>query len=126
MSIDKKDIRPVIDGINNISNKSIEEAFQNKTLRPIIKLQHNLIIEYFKEYLKIKKCFFNKLSKIKQEEFIDKSFKKDNSFKLELKGIVIGHFTVEEFTIYKNNKNDYNKRILTMIQQRISSVITLF
>lgn len=126
MNLCRKDIRPVIKGINTILNKSAEERFQNETLRPIIKLQHDLLVVYFKEYLLTKKFGFYELSNIKKHEFLTTAFKKDNSFKIELRGIVIGHFTTDEFAIYRTNKSEFNKRILAMIQQRISSIITLF
>jgi hypothetical protein len=122
----KKSIRPVIEGINTISDKSIEEHFQNETLRPIIKLQHYLLVDYFRMYLISKKIQFKELSNLKKNEMIAIVFKKDNAFKSELKGMIIGHFTVEEFMVYSNSKSDFNKRILTMIEQRITSVIDLF
>ena len=123
---DKISIRPVIDGINRFENKSEQEQFQNDTLRPIIKLQHLLLVEYFKEYLLVKKCKFTELNELKQLAFIKAAFLRDNSFKAELKGLIIGQFTVEEFSLYSKYKSDFNKRILTMIEQRILSVINLF
>jgi len=123
---DKISIRPVIDGINRFENKSEQEQFQNDSLRPIIKLQHLLLVEYFKEYLLVKKCKFTDLSELKQLAFIKAAFLRDNSFKAELKGVIIGQFTVEEFSLYNKYKSDFNKRILTMIEQRILSVINLF
>ena len=125
MNLNKKDIRPVIKGINTVLNKSIEEDFQNKTLRPIIKMQHDLLVAYFKAYLIIKKCKFGTLSNLKQRDYVTAAFKKDSAFKLELRGLIIGHFTTDEFVIYSKSKSDFNKRILAMIQQRITSVIDL-
>ncbi|MGB0882409.1 MAG: glyoxalase [Vicingaceae bacterium] len=122
---DKLDIRPIITGLKT-ENRSVEEQFQNETLRPIIKLQHDLLIAYFKAYLVTKKCKFKELSELKRIDFIKAAFQKDNAFKAELKGIIIGQFTTEEFEIYCSNKSDFNKRILKMIQQRITSVIDLF
>jgi hypothetical protein len=125
MNLNRKDIRPAIKGINTVLNKSLEEDFQNKTLRPIIKMQHDLLVAYFKEYLIAKKCKFEALSNLKQQDYISTIFKKDSAFKLELKGLIIGHFTTDEFAIYSKSKSDFNKRILAMIQQRIISVIDL-
>ena len=122
---DRVNIRPLIEGINAIENKSIEENFQNKTLRPIIKMQHELLIAYFTEYTLMKKCHFKELTEPNKLSFIRTAFLKDNAFKTELKGIVIGHFTVNEYLIFKAHKKDYNKRILNMIQQRLVSVLEL-
>ena len=68
-------------------------------------------------------CQFDQLSELKKKQFIAAVFKQDNTFKSELKGIVIGQFTTEEFAIYYERRSDLNKRILAMIEQRISSVI---
>ena len=122
MNLDRKHIRPIIKGINSILNKSVEEEFQNQTLRPIIKLQHELLIAHFRAYLVSKKCNFRQFTQVKQEAYIAVVFLKDNSYKFELKGIVIGQFTTDEFAVYSTNKSDFNKRILTMIKQRIISV----
>jgi len=61
---------------------------------------------------------------LKKIEFIGHSFSKDNQFRNELKGMIIGHFTLEEFAIYKNFTNKNNKRILTMVKERILSTLT--
>ena len=117
------DIRPQIKGINTLLNMSIEEDFQNTTLRPIIKLQHDLLVVYVKEYLINSKKRFEEFSNVKKIEILTLVFKKDNALKTELKGIIIGHFTTDEFFIYCTNKTEFNKRILAMIRQRITSVI---
>ncbi len=122
---DRLEIRPFIKGLNT-NNIGSEEQFQNETLRPIIKLQHDLLVAYFKAYLVSKKCKFKEFSELKRIAFIEAAFQKDNAFKSELKGIIIGQFTTKEFEFYSKNKSDFNKRILKMIQQRITSFIDLF
>jgi hypothetical protein len=126
MNLDRLKIRPLINGLDSTRNKSVEEEFQNKTLRPVIKMQHDLLVEYFTDYLLSKKCKIKELTQLKQLEFINAAFQKDVAFRTEIKGVIIGQFTVEEFKTYNNHKRDYNKRILAMIQQRITSVLELF
>ena len=123
MIVDRKSIRPKIKEINTTLNKTVEEKYQNQILRPIIKLQHDLLLAYFQAYLIKINCQFDQLSELKKKQFIAAVFKQDNTFKSELKGIVIGQFTTEEFAIYYERRSDLNKRILAMIEQRISSVI---
>ena len=123
MIVDRKSIRPKIKEINTTVNKTVEEKYQNQILRPIIKLQHDLLLAYFQAYLIKINCQFDQLSELKKKQFIAAVFKQDNTFKSELKGIVIGQFTTEEFAIYYERRSDLNKRILAMIEQRISSVI---
>ena len=56
MSIKK---RPVLKGLI-LENSAEVEFFQNKTLRPIIKMQHKVIVVFFKN------CLLNR--KIKDEQ----------------------------------------------------------
>lgn len=51
----KKQIRPTISSIQPKENISIEEKFQNEVLRPIIKMQHELIIASFEHHLILNK-----------------------------------------------------------------------
>ena len=56
MSLDRVKIRPIIQGLGSKVPNSTEEKFQNETLRPIIKMQHDLLVKYFRSYLLNKKC----------------------------------------------------------------------
>jgi len=123
MTNHKHSIRPTIENISNIENKSQEERFQNEVLRPIIKLQHDLIVVFFENHTLHKKLIFSDLSALKKSDLIVSIFNKDSQFKIELRGLIIGHFTVEEFTIYQNMSSEINKRIYTMIKERLLSTI---
>lgn len=122
MMKDKTSIRPVIRNIGSIENKNPAERFQNVTLRPIIKLQHELLVAFFQNYLKKRKIDFSGLSDLKKNEVISKAFKKDNLFKTEIRALVLAHFTLEEYSAYQTIAADANKRIITMIQERLQSV----
>ena len=45
-------IRPIISSALVKDNMSEDERFQNKTLRPIIKLQNDLFLAVFKNYIR--------------------------------------------------------------------------
>ena len=116
--------RPIIEKAI-VSTKMTEvEKFQNKTLRPIIKMKHELLIAYFNHYLSIQKFDFQDFSDLKKIEFIERAFSKDSQLRNETKGMIIGHFTLDEFAIYKNFIKESNKRILTMVKERILSTLT--
>ena len=113
--------RPIIEKAIVSEKMTAIEKFQNKTLRPIIKMKHALLIAYFEHYLTLQKFDFNHLNELKKNEFIERIFSKDSQFRNEIKGIIIGHFTLEEFSLYKNFIKESNKRILTMVKERILS-----
>lgn len=122
MTDNKVSIRPLIKNIGSIENKSEEETFQNVTLRPIIKLQHDLLLAFFQNYLLRKKIVFLDQSTLKKSELLDKIFKNDSLFKAELRGLIIGHFTPDEYEIYRRISAETNKRILTISKERLHSV----
>jgi len=123
MTNDKLSIRPTIKNINSIENKSQEERFQNEVLRPIIKLQHDLLLLFFQQHTLKKKVSFADLSDLKKKALIAEIFKNDSQFKIELRGLIIGHFTTEEFLSYLEIRADSNKRIVSMIEERLLSTI---
>ena len=121
MTDPKKQLRPEIPSIAITENFSAEEKFQNEVLRPIIKLQHELILSCFEHNLKQNKMKIGDLGKIQKAELIQKLFKANNQFKTGLRGLIIGLFTLEEYNEYLRLSSQLNKRISNMIQQRIES-----
>lgn len=116
----KKDIRPNIPSIKKESINA-DEQFQNEILRPILKLQHDLILAFFQRHLESKKIKINTLSLIKKEAVSETVFKTDQGFKSVLKGMVVGMFTIEEYSSYIKMESQINKRILALTKQRITS-----
>jgi len=113
--------RPLIPNAAILDRTKELEKFQNITLRPIIKSLNDLLLVYFQNYISLKRFDLANSTTIEKEKFITTSFLKDNQFKNEIKGLVIGHFSVEEYNFYKNSAKDINKRILGIIKQRILS-----
>jgi len=97
------------------------EAFQNRTLRPIIKMQHDSLL-----MLAASNSLFVALrGKAKTEEAyktdVIKFFKLQSALKNQLTGMIIGHFTMEEWKSYTENSTEINKRIIQMIGERVSA-----
>ena len=111
-------VRPVLKNLIN-SNTSLIEKFQNEVLRPIIKMQNNLLITFFKNYIKNRKIEFNKLGVEFQEKKINSILTKDINFKNILIGSIIGHLEENEIEIYFKSKTEINKRIIQIIKQRL-------
>lgn len=110
--------RPEIKNILK-ENMTKVEVFQNSTLRPIIKMQHNLLIAVFNNYLINSKVDVSSLSKEKLSKKIKTIFLKDNPYKNFNVGLIVGHFTTEEFDFYAQNSSEVKRRILKIIAQRI-------
>ena len=111
-------------GDENIESLS-EEYFQNNTLRPILKLQNDLLIEVFKNYAVKQKNTFFELSPDKKEKYIENVIQKDIKFRNSLKGIIIALFSVEEYLDYIKNSSNLNKRMMTMLIERLKSQVQI-
>lgn len=118
--------RPEIKTTQINAMMSNDERFQNETLRPILKLQNDLLIQVYKNYIRKHKNKFYELSLEKRLEYIEKSIQKDIKFRNSLKGMIIGQFTVEEYGNYIQNSSALNKRMMNMTIKRLKDQIQLF
>ena len=111
-------------GIIN-EDSSAEERFQNQTLRPILKVQNELLLEVFINYAKIQKGVFFELSISKKQLYIENALQKDVKFSNSLKGMIIGLFTIAEYKEYSLNTSNINKRIANLLMERFKSQMQL-
>ena len=118
-------MRPQILSATIAKNMSSDERFQNETLRPIIKLQHNLFLEVFRNYVAKHKNVFYDLSIEKRIDYIENAIHKDMKFRNSLKGMAIGHFTVEEYKRYIQSSSALNKRMMHLVKEFLIDSIQL-
>ena len=106
-------------------DSSAEERFQNQTLRPILKVQNELLLEVFINYAKVQKGVFFELSLSKKQLYIENALQKDVKFSNSLKGMIIGLFTIAEYKEYSLNTSNINKRIANLLMERFKSQMQL-
>ena len=112
--------------IGSITDQSlVVEQFQNEVLRPILKLQNDLIILAFENYLSVNKINFNSVTVEKKLILIENTIQKDSKLRDTLKGIIIGLFTSNEYLIYSKNTTNFNKRIMGMLIERLRSQVQI-
>ncbi len=119
-------IRPEIPSAKILPNMSDEERFQNETLRPIIKLQNDLLLASFQNYIAKGKNSFYGLTIENRLNYITNAIQKDIKFRNSLKGIIIGQFTFEEYSTYIKNSSALNKRMMNMVIKRLQDQIQYF
>ncbi len=119
-------IRPKILSAKVNPSMSFEEQFQNKTLRPIIKLQNELLLAVFQNYITKHKNRYYELSLENRLAYIENSIQKDIKFRNSLKGIIIGQLTVEEYETYIKNSSALNKRMMHMVIDRLKNQMQVF
>ena len=96
-----------------------EELFQNMVLRPVIKMQHDLLIMRVKSHFISKRVLFNVMDNKKRTEAIIQAFQNDHNLKKEIQGMIIGQLTVLEFQQYLKIERSTNKRIIQMVRNRM-------
>lgn len=114
-------LRPLLNF--EITPTNLVEKFQNTSLRPILKLQNDILLKIFQQYIKKRKGVFYKMNISDQKRYIEHSIKTDSKLKNFVLGIIVGHFTIEEMTFHQNNESEVNRRISTMLIQRLQSQI---
>ncbi|MGO4821723.1 MULTISPECIES: glyoxalase [unclassified Flavobacterium] len=107
------------------SQSSIDEQFQNQVLRPILKLQNELFLASLKNYIAKNKADFANYSIDKKNAFISNSLQKDTKYRNTLKGMIVGLFTIHEYTIYTQNTSNINKRMMAMLIERLKNQMDL-
>jgi len=118
-------LRPLIPSAKILPGMTAEESFQNQTLRPVAKLQNDLLVAVFRNYARKHKNVFYDLSIEKRMDYIENAIHKDMKFRNSLKGIIIGQFTLDEYTDYILNSSSLNKRMMNIVKERLKSNIQL-
>jgi len=108
------------------AQSSADELFQNQTIRPILKLQNDLFVAVFINYVNKNKADFYSYSVEKKLQTIENSIQKDIKFRNSLKGIVMALFTIEEYDTYIQNSSSLNKRMMNLLIERLKSQVQLF
>ena len=120
-----KSLRPDILTKTIKTEMSSEEYFQNTVLRPIIKFQNDLLIAVFLQFCtKYKNVFFD-LSTEKKILYIESSIAKDSKLRSSFRDLIIGLFSVEEYSEYLKNASALNKRMTGIIKERLISHVQL-
>tara|TARA_Y100000815_G_C13289269_1_gene480120 strand:+ start:407 stop:817 length:411 start_codon:yes stop_codon:yes gene_type:complete len=119
------ELRPEIPSAIVTANMGSDERFQNQTLRPVIKMQSDLLLEAFRNYAQKHKNVFYTLNLDRKILYIENAVQKDIKFRNSLKGMVIGQFTIAEYQSYITNSSALNKRMMNIVKERLLDNIQL-
>ena len=112
-------LRPKVNSNKNISYKNDIEKFQNIVLRPILKFQNDLLVELFIFEFEKTKTKFDLINNEQKIKLIINNLKYNNKLKQILLGTIIGMFSNKNITFYKTNYSKINKRIFSMLNDRL-------
>jgi len=95
------------------------KRFQEETLFPILKIQHELIIAQVKNYLSSLRTPFTAFGRSSQVEILKKAFEQDLGLKNGMVYSVVGLFTLEEYAFYNRNTYKVGKWIRDGLLQHL-------
>jgi hypothetical protein len=121
--IDVMSLRPLIDSIDMSKEMNENASFQNLTIRPILKLQSDVLVAIFKGHIHNKSIDFAKMPLNERTIFITNAVQKDLTLRNVLIGATIGLMTIDEISVYYENEAEFRNRIVKMIVQRLSDQI---
>ena len=110
-----KSLRPEVEVAD--TSFTAQEIFQNKVLRPILKFQNNIILDWFDSQVEHNKLRLKENAESNLKALLAKSPK----LQAELKGMIIGHLTTLEYRTYQEYSKDLGRRIVQMALRRYLS-----
>ena len=114
-----KSARPLIPIIIEERAITDQEKFQNQVLRPVLKLQNDLLVQLFNRYAEKRKGVYHGLSIPKKKVYIEAAIQKDRSFRNLLVGCIVGQFTTAEYVLFAKEENALTKRMMQMCVKRL-------
>jgi hypothetical protein len=113
-------IRPLLN-LPSVEDTTPIESFQNQTLRPILKLQHDIVVALFKYNIRQRNTPFETLPNASREKAIVLILQKDLALRNQLFGMIVGLFTRSELHFYLDNEPELSKRMRDLLTQRVAS-----
>lgn len=99
------------------------ERFQNGVLRPILKLQNDLLLRVLRQYLAARKNPLAGLPLPGQLSYLAQALRTDQKFKNRLVGLIVGHFTLDEWAEFVADEAELTRRLTELLIQRFQSQI---
>ena len=110
-------LRPSVDARTEGAGEM--EAFQNRTLRPILKLQNGLILALVASYLHKYHGPFGRLPQANLREIVAGLLRQNERLKRTLTGLVAGLFTEAEFRFFLDHEAELTRRLTALLLKRV-------
>jgi hypothetical protein len=108
-------LRPQVEVLPSFGSEV--EAFQHQVLRPVLKLQNDLLREAFIAYVGASGL---SLPRERMARFVQEQFRRNLQLKELLGGMVCGMFTRSEHQFYLQHRAEVRKRINSLLLQRLT------
>jgi len=94
--------------------------FQHQVLRPLLKLQHGVLLATVADFIHDYRLPLTRPD-AELSAALTELLTRNARLRATITGLVVGHFTQEELTFYRPHRNELNRRLLDLAQQRLLS-----
>jgi hypothetical protein len=112
-----RSIRPDIPVDTSGSNPV--ETFQHETLRPVLKLLNDNLLQLVRSYLAKYGTGFSEMDRADRVRKLRNLMTQDSRLKRTAVGMVMGQLTEDEFAFYLENRHELRRRIIDLLETRI-------
>ena len=94
-------------------------GFLHTTLRPVLKLQNDLLLTTVADFVLDHHMVLAKASPVDQQRQLAELLARNTKLRYTLLGLIAGLFTSEEHAFYRQHRPELNRRILELAQRRV-------
>lgn len=93
--------------------------FLHRTLRPVLKLQNELLLLLVADFIQEHHIPFLAASEVEQQRVVAELLTRNVKLRYLLVGTVVGLFTQNELAFYRPNRAELNRRLLELASRRV-------
>ena len=113
-------LRPNIDADPDAASTDVE-AFLHRTLRPVLKLQNDVLLALVAGDIRKRVPGFDRFAPDDQRERLDQTLRQDSRLKRVLLGVVYGAFTGDELAFALDHEAEVRRRVVALLAERVRS-----
>jgi hypothetical protein len=95
------------------------ERFQHEVLRPLLKLQNDVILQLVDQFVQKYHTDYERRSDTDRRAILRNLLKQDSKLKRLLFGMIAGLFTREEFAFFLAHQGELRRRMVPLLIQRV-------
>ncbi|TGE21742.1 hypothetical protein E5K00_15835 [Hymenobacter aquaticus] len=114
-------LRPVLPAAAPAEPEATVGDFLHRTLRPVLKLQNELLLAVVADFLREHHVIFAGRSPAEQHRQVAELLARNVKLRYTIIGSIIGLFTSAERRFYRQHRPEVSRRILELATQRVQS-----
>ena len=116
-------LRPAIAAELPETSSSTAGDFLHRTLRPVLKLQNELLLLVVADFIQEHHIPFQIASSVERERLVAELLTRNVKLRYTIIGLIRGMFTSAETAFYRQHRSELNRRLLELATQRVQSQV---